>query len=427
MISVVRTVLVCVILLGTAAAEPVSFRRAMELALQRSGTTAIAAADQVRAQQSYLELRNLYYPQMTVGSGLGASAGFPLSLEGAAPSILNLTSQQYLLNLANRDYMKAAKIDWKATDIQKQDSRDQVLLETAITYIQLDQLVSELSVLRQQEQASAKAEQITRERLQEGVDSKVELTRAELSSARVRLRLTEAQGAADVLRLRLSQLTGMPADSIETMTESIPELPPPPDTAEEVVNASKGSPAVQLAEAQAQAKAFRAQAEHKQLLPTIDLAGQYALLSRFNNYDTFFLNFQRHNATGGLNIRFPFLNTSQKAHAEAADAEAVKARRQADGVKEQVATETLRLQRLVRQLMVGRDIAKMEHELATSDVDAVQAKLGAGAATLRDQENARAAEHDKYVAFLDASFQLQKAVLQLLRQTGKLEGWALGK
>lgn len=427
MIAVVRTVLVCVVLVGTAAAEPMSFRRAMELALQHSGTTAIAAAEQVRAQQSYLELRNLYLPQMTVGSGLGASAGFPLSLEGAAPSILNFTSQQYLLNLANRDFMKAAKTEWKATDFQKQDSRDQVLLETAVTYIQLDQLTSELSVLRQQEQAAGKAEQITRERLQEGVDSKVELTRAELNSARVRLRLAETQGAADVLRLRLSQLTGVPADSIETMTESIPELPPPPESAEEVVNASKANPAVQLADAQAQAKAFRAQAEHKQLLPTIDLAGQYALLSRFNNYDTFFLNFQRHNATGGLNIRFPFLNFSQKAHAQAADAEALKARRQAEGVKEQVATETLRLQRLVRQLMVGRDIAKMEHELAMSDVDSMQAKLEAGAATLRDQENVRAAEHDKYVAYLDASFQLQKAVLQLLRQTGKLEGWALGQ
>jgi outer membrane protein TolC len=399
----------------------------MELALQHSGTTAIAAAEQVRAEQSYRELKNLYYPQMTVGSGIGASAGFPLSLEGSAPSILNVTSQQYVLNLANRDLIKAAKTEWKATDVQKQDSRDQVLLETAITYIQLDQLTGEVNVLQQQEQASAKAEQITRERLQEGVDPQVELTRAELSTARVRLRLEETQGAADVLRLRLSQLTGLPADSIQTMTESIPELPPPPDTADEVAKASAASPAVQLAESQAVAKAFRAQAEHKQLLPTIDLAGQYALLARFNNYDKFFLQYQRHNATGGFNIRFPILSFSQRAHAAAADAEAVKARRQADGIKEQVATDTLRLQRLVRQLTVGRDIARMEHQLATSDVDAVQAKIESGAASLRDQENARAAEHDKYVAYIDASFQLQKAVLQLLRQTGKLEGWALAK
>lgn len=417
----------CLAFLGVASAEPVSFRRAMELALQHSGTTAIAAAEQVRAEQSYLELRNLYFPQMTVGSGLGASAGFPLSLEGAAPAILNVTSQQSVLNFGNRDFMRAAKTEWKATDFQKQDSRDQVLLETATTYIQLDQLVSELSVLRQQEQASDKAEQITRERLQEGVDPQTELTRAQLNTARVRLRIAESQGAADVLRLRLSQLTGVPVDSLETMSESIPELPPPPDTADEVVRASKSSPAVQLADAQAVAKEFRARGEHKQLLPTVDLAGQYALLSRFNNYDTFFLNFQRHNATGGVNIRFPFLNFSQKAHAEAADAEALKAKRQADNVREQVATETLRLQRLVRQLIVGRDIARMEHQLAISDVDAIQAKIEAGAATLRDQENVRAAEHDKYVAYLDASFQLQKAELQLLRQTGKLEGWALSK
>ncbi|MBZ5646666.1 MAG: TolC family protein [Acidobacteriia bacterium] len=422
---VLRIVLVCVILLGTARAEPIPFRRAIELALQHSGVTAIAAAEQLRAQQSYLELRNLYLPQVVVGSGLGYTNGFPLSLEGAAPAIFNVTTQQYVLNLANRDFMRAARTEWDATKFRKQDSRDQVMQETALTYIQLDQLVSEISVLRQQQQATAKAEDITRQRIQEGVDSQVELTRAQLSTARVRMRLAETQGSADLLRLRLAQLTGLPADSIETMPESIPDLPAPPQDADAIPRSTSSSPAVQLADAQAKAQEIRARGEHKQLLPMIDLAGQYAVLARFNNYDQFFLRFQRNNVTVGAEIRFPILNFSQRAHAEAADAEAIKARRQADGVREQVATETLKLQRLVRQLIVARDIAKLEHQLSLADVDAVGAKIEAGAATLRDQENARASEHDKYAAYLNASFELQKAQLAFLRATGGLENWAL--
>jgi outer membrane protein TolC len=412
-------------MLAEAGAEPLPFRRAIELALQHSGATAIAAAEQARAQQSYLELRNLYFPQVIVGSGLGYSDGMPLSLEGAAPSVFNITTQQYVLNLANRDFMRAAKTEWSATESQKQDARDQVVLETSLTYIQLDAVTSSVNVLRQQAQAAARAEEITSQRVHEGVDSQVELTRARLNSARVRMRSAEAQGSADVLRLRLAQLTGLAADSIETMPESIPDLPAPPQDQDLASRAVSASPAVKMADQQARAKEYRASGEHKQLLPMIDLASQYAVLARFNNYDQFFQRFQRNNVTAGVEIRFPLLNFSQRAHAEAADAEALKARRQAEAVRHQVSTETLKLQRAVQQLAAARDVAKLEHQLALSDVDAAQARIDAGAATVRDQENARAAEHDKYAAYLDASFELQKAELQLLRATGELQNWAM--
>ena len=415
----------CLTMIAEAAAEPLSFRRAVELALQHSGATAIANAEQLRAQQSYLELRNLYLPQVVVGSGLGYTDGFPLSLEGAAPSVFNINTQQYVLNLANRDFMRAAKTEWNATESEKQDARDQVVLETALTYIQLDQLASSIHVLRQQAQASTRAEDITGQRVHEGVDSEVELTRARLNSARVRLRAAEMQGSADVLRQRLAQLTGIPAESIETMPESIPDLPAPPQDPDLAARAVNLSPAVKMADQQALAKEYRASGEHKQLLPTIDLASQFAVLARFNNYDQFFLRFQRNNVTAGVEIRFPILNLSQRAHAEAADADAVKARRQAESVRHQVSTQTLKLQRAVQQLAAARDVAKLEHQLALSDVDAIQARIEAGSATLRDQENARAAEHDKYTAYLDASFNLQKAELQLLRATGELQSWAM--
>ena len=420
-----RCVVVVLFLLGVAGAEPISFRRAIELASKNSGANAIASADLVRAQQSYEELKNNYMPQVTAGSGLGYSAGFPLSLEGSAPSIFNINAQNFVLNLPNQAMMRAARLDWRAAQSQKEDTRDQVLLETALTYIQLDQLTSAISVMQQEAQAVARSQDITRQRVTEGVDSQVDLTRAQLNSARLRMRIAEIQGSADVLRLRLSQLTGVPANSIETMPESIPNLPVPPQDSDPVAKAVDISPAIKTADLQAEAKQFRANSEHREFLPMIDFAMQYAVLARFNNYDQFFLKFQRHNVTAGVNIRFPFLNFSQKAHAEAADAEAVKARRQADAVRDQVATDTLKLRRSVQQLAAARDVADLEYRLARSDVDAIQAKIEAGTATLRDQENARATEHDKYAASLDSAFQLQRAELQLLRLTGELQNWAM--
>jgi hypothetical protein len=67
----------------------------------------------------------------------------------------------------------------------------------------------------------------------------------------------------------------------------------------------------------------------------------------------------------------------------------------------------------------------LEYQLASTDVQAVQAKLESGGATVRDQENARLAENQRYAAFIDANFELDKALMQLLRATGEIESWAM--
>ena len=97
------------------AAEPLPLKRAVELALGHSTLSASAAADQQRAFASYREARNQYIPQFILGSGLGGSWGYPLSLEGSAPSIINLNSQSALINPALRDFVRAAKTDYEAT------------------------------------------------------------------------------------------------------------------------------------------------------------------------------------------------------------------------------------------------------------------------------------------------------------------------
>src|SRR5438270_13329370 len=78
--------------------EPVSLAKAVQLALVHSSTSALAAADEQRAYAGYRESKDQYIPQFTVGSGLGKAYGYPLSLEGSAPSIVNFTGQSSLLN-----------------------------------------------------------------------------------------------------------------------------------------------------------------------------------------------------------------------------------------------------------------------------------------------------------------------------------------
>ena len=60
--------------------NPLPFRTAIELALKNSVATGIARADVQRTRATYTQARDLFLPQVTFGSGLAFSYGFPLSL-----------------------------------------------------------------------------------------------------------------------------------------------------------------------------------------------------------------------------------------------------------------------------------------------------------------------------------------------------------
>ncbi len=385
----------------------------------------IAAANQLHSRKAYEEVKNHYLPQLTVGSGLGYSYGFPLTLEGSAPAVANFTSTQSLFNLSLKEFLKAAKIDWNASSFDVQDKRAEVILDASLSYAQLVNLSGRISTLLEAQKSAEKAQFVTEQRLNEGVDSRLDLTKAQLTAARLRLRIADAQGLQDVLREHLAKLTGLTPAEIQPDPESMPQLPLISQDDNLAGRAAENSPAVKLAEQKAEAAAARAKGEHKANMPYADIASQYAYLARFNNYDQYFLNYNANNLAAGINIKFPFFNPVQKAHAEQADADTVVARKQAELTRNQVSEDTLKLQRSLRQLQAARDVSKLEWQVSQGDLDAAQARLQTGNANTRDLQMAELEVNDKYAAYLDAAFELTRAELQLLRLTGELENWAI--
>jgi outer membrane protein len=410
-------------------AEPLTLKRAVELALTHSPLAGEATADEQRAFASMQEAHNQYIPQVTVGAGLGDSVGYPLSLEGSAPSLFNVTAQSSLLNPALREFVRAARSEYKAAGESSKDRRNQTIQDTALTYIELMKWEQLMDHLRHQHDDALKMQQVVDQRVKEGVDNEQIRTQAKLAVARAYLGMTQAQGAMDVLRSTLSQLTGLPAAGIETDPQSVPALPETEKDPDLGAKAAESSPAVLSAQEHAIAQGFRARGEHRALWPSVDFASQYAVLAEFNNWTQFFpaKAFQRNNATVGVVIRFPFLNFSQRAHAQAADAEAIHANKEVEVAKNQVSQETLKQQRAVEQLTAAQEVSELEYEIAKSDADAVDIKMNAGTASVHDAANARTELTEKYSALQDADFQLLRAKIGLLRTTGELESWAESK
>ena len=388
-----KWILAFLLLQASLLAEPVSLKRVVQLALTHATGAAIATADAQHASATYQELRDNYIPQLATGAGLGYSYGFPLALEGSAPALFNLTAQSALFNPALRDFVRAAKVDSAVAALNAKDQRDQIIQDAALSYADLAKWEQRLARLHETEQAANKMQTAIDERVKEGIDSQLDGIKARLSVARVRQRITEAEGAADVEHARAQYL--------------------------------------------------RAQGEHRSLWPSVDFAAQYALLSRFNNFQNYYIpsrpcttslgeflcvtsSFQQNNATIGVSIRFPLLNASQRARARGADADAIKATKQAEAAKNQASEQTLRLQRSVAQMQAARDVAQLEYEIAQKSLTAVQTRMDAGTATLHDLDDARSQASERFITLQDVTFELERSQLGVLRATGELEKWALG-
>jgi outer membrane protein TolC len=425
-------------------AEPVTLKHAVELALQHANGAAIAAAEVESASAGYRELRNNYLPQLMLTSGLGPSYGYPVSLAGSAPAIFNITAQSALFHPELQSFVHSARSESAAAGFRSQDERSQIIQDTVLSYAELEKWEQRLDRLHEILPDVQKMQAAVADRVKEGVDSDLDGTRARLSEARLRLRIAEAQGSGDVLREHLSKLTGLPAAGIQTEGDTLPAFPATAADNSAPAAAADSSPAVNSAVEHARAQFLRAQGERRSLLPTIDFAAQYAELSTFNNYQDYFVpakpcvtsigtllcpagSFQRANATLGVSIRVPLFNGAQKSRAQAADAEATKAKRQADAARNQVSEETLRLQRAVTQMQAAHDVAELEYEIAQKNVEAVETRTKAATANLHDLDNARTQSSEKLISLQDVTFELERDQIALLRATGNLESWATGR
>ncbi|MGA9384277.1 MAG: TolC family protein [Candidatus Sulfotelmatobacter sp.] len=428
----VYKLLLAVLVLPTASllAEPVTLRQAVELALKHATGMSIAADDQQHAAASYRELRNSYIPQLNAGAGIGWSDGFPLSLEGAAPSLFNVNAQSALINPALKDFIRAAQSDIVVSALQTKDQRNQVIQDTVLSYAELAGWEQRLSHLHETMTAADQVEKAVAQRVKEGVDSEIDGSKARLSVARVRLRMVEASGSADVLREHLSRLIGLPSASIEIDPDSVPALPvvkpeADPDT-ESLAKATDANPVVQAAVEHARAQYLRVKGEQRSLWPSIDFAAQYALLATYNNYDAYYTHFQPNNATVGVAIHLPFLNLAQHERVKEAESEARKATKQAEAARNQVSEETLRLERSVTQLQDARDVAELEYEIAQSNVKATRTRMESSTATIHDLGDAETQASERWIKVQDVTIELERSQVELLRATGDLDRWALG-
>src|ERR1700722_17545793 len=75
-----------------------TLQQAVERAVQQNPEIAMARLDELKAQAAVRVQKDPFTPRIYFGSGLAYTNGFPMSIDGAAPSVVQGRATQYLFN-----------------------------------------------------------------------------------------------------------------------------------------------------------------------------------------------------------------------------------------------------------------------------------------------------------------------------------------
>ncbi|HXB61284.1 MAG TPA: TolC family protein [Acidobacteriaceae bacterium] len=409
-----------------------SLSTVVDLALKNSPKVRMAQADLDKATATLRQTKDAYIPNLAAGSGLGYTYGFPVG----SPTLYSFTSQGLIFDISQFSYIRASKEGIDASLSSLIDMRQQIEVDASLSYIQLDDDLRQQAVMNDEYSSAQKLGEIVQQRLDAGLDSQMDLTRARLSVAQVHLKQLHLESEIDGVREHLALLTGLPADSITTDTASIPTAEPDASA----FSAAYMPPAIEAAYANARSKREQAKGDRRQLYwPQIGFVANYARFASFNNYQDYYGSqagvggdkpFQFNNAAIGMQMTWPLFDRVRKAKADLSEAEADRAEYEADSARDLALEGQQKLRHIIEELSAQQDVATLDRDLAQEQLDAVTVQITSGSGnpnappiTPIDEQNARISAGQKSLDLMDADYQLRRAQLNLLRATGGLEAW----
>jgi outer membrane protein TolC len=402
-----------------APAQRLTLRQAVAQGVERSREVALARLRYEAAQRETGVSRSQFLPNLYAGSGAAYSSGFPLAAGGGAPAIVSVTYNQALFDPLAKSEVRAAEQRQEQLRLALDVARDAVIVRVASAYLELAKVRRSGELVLRERESAARILAFTRQRAGAGFELPIEVTRAQLTAARIEQSIARLEDREEALAEQLRADLGLgPDQPLEVAAE---DLPVPGNMAADLLSrVVQGSLAVQQAASEREAMAARLQGERGSRWPTFSVSGQYNVLAKFNDYDVFFNKFQRNNLVAGVQIRIPIFAARTSSGIAAAQANLAAAEMAVEAKRSEVSLDVRHRTRQGRETDTAREVARLELELAQQSLGVLQAQFNQGRASLRDLEAAQLEQNDKWLAFLDADFARQQAQLELMRATGQV-------
>ena len=401
--------------------HPLTLREAVDIALKENPDLVLARLDEQKAQDAIRVAKDPFVPKVYAGSGLAKVWGYPTSIEGAAPSIIQTRTDMALFNRPKSYELARTRETARGAAITTQSKSDEVAYQTALQFLDVQQLARSAQSLDLELQSLQGSSAAVNLRVEEGRELPLEGKRVAVDLARGRQRAEALRDDLDYAEAALAVVLGYPAgDRVHPVDEQRPALEVPESEQAAREMALQNSVEIRRLESQLQAKGFEVREYKADRLPVIDLVAQYALFAK-SNYQAFFNRIQRNNEELGVSIQIPLLTGSaNKGMAAQAQVDIMELRTQMNQTRNRIELDTQKNYQELQKARSAGEVARLDLDYAREQVSVLLSQLSEGRTQQQKVDEARFNEQEKWIAFYDAQHAVEKARLDLLRQTGTL-------
>ena len=191
-----KALFLCLLAAGAAFGEvkTMTLREAIDVALKQNPDLMLARLDQVKARQQVNIARDPFSPKVFAGSGAAWTSGFPASVDGQAPSILQAQTKWTLFDRSQSYKVAQAREDSRTSEIDSSKRQDEVVYRVAALFLDAEQAA--------ERHDSAQKEVENLARVLELVQARVEEKRAlHIEASQANLALQKAKNVVEALAL----------------------------------------------------------------------------------------------------------------------------------------------------------------------------------------------------------------------------------
>ena len=407
---------------AVAEVRTLTLRDALDIALKQNPDVVLARLDQQRARAQVTIERDPFFPKLFAGSGAAYTNGFPMSIDGNAPAIVQAKAPMSIFDRPQTYRAAQASEAARGAEIDIGVRQDEVAYRVASLFFDADQAARSLAAVNLQLASLNRVRDLVAVRVNEGREISIESSKADLKVLQAQQRQTDLTDSLADTETSLAQVLGFdPGDRVQPAREDRRAMNQIDSEESAIQQALGGSREIRRLESNLQAKTLEIKGYQAERLPKVDLVAQYSLLSKYNNYQKFFGAFQRHNVELGASITIPILvGRSGSAYVTQAQVDIDKIRTQIGQTRSRITADLQHAYREIRRSESAQKLARADLDLARDQLSLDLTRYDEGQVTMAQVEASRAAEQEKWIAYYDTQHTLEVARLTVLRQTGTL-------
>jgi outer membrane protein len=399
-----------------------TLRQALDLALQQSPDVVLARLDQQKARYQVTIAHDPFSPKVFAGSGAAYTYGFPTSIDGNAPSLLETKTNMALFDRPQSYAVAQAKENLRGAEIDIASRQEAVAFQVASLFLDAEYASRSYAAAQRQMNTLSHVRDLVDARVQEGRELTFELDKAKFAVLKARQAMNSLGDDVTNAETSLALALGLTAaDRVHPAEEERPALEIPASEAAAIEAVLENSPELKRLESNLQAKTLEIKGYKAQRSPRVDLVAQYSLLAGYNNFQQYFTRFQHNNFELGASFQIPVLaGHAAQAYVSQGQTDVAKLRAEVGRTRGRIENDLRRAFQDLRRADEGRELARTDLDLARHQIDLDLAQVDEGKLPQAKLEQDRATEDEKWMAYYQSQTTAERARLSVLRLSGTL-------